>query len=280
VSNNLLSGRWIIASVFIVASCSQGDAPRLAGPTAPAATLAGAGAATGTVGSLAAGDVRVGTGPLEIDAVQLGRETSSGASILKQYANPGGEYRMEVGETIQIWVEYDRGDGDYPSGVSGNPRLIIDWGEGEIDRFDFTNCGACKLKHVYPRAGRYAVKVTLDNRAGTTVTRSFFLSSVDLATCVPPSSSTVPDLIVCGAGTYNVSPYFSGSGLNYSVTTVPCVLSSGDVSASIAVACVMGFNDPTVGILSFNASCFLTCRQVTATNACGTTSQRFRLGCT
>jgi hypothetical protein len=275
--SNFRNGRWLMASAFIVASCSQGDTPRLASPAGPTTAAA---SGTGIVGSLAVGDVKVGSGAVEIDSVRLDRQTPSGVSIVRQYANPGAEYRMEVGETIEIWVEYDRGDGDYGVGVTINPRLLVDWGEGEIDRFDFIGCGPCLLKHTYPRPGRYAVKVTLDNRAGTTVTRSFFLSSVDVATCVPPSSSTVPDLIFCGAGTYNVSPYFSGSGLNYSVTTVPCALSSGDVSASIAVACVMGFNDPTVGILSFNASCFLTCRQVTATNACGTTSQRFRLGCT
>lgn len=268
-------GRWFIASAFIIASCSQGDATRPASPIAPTGSAGGA----GEVGTRAAGDVKAGSGPLEIDAVQLDRQTSAGVSILRQYANPGGEYRMEIGETIQVWVEFDRGDGDYPTGVSGSPRLLVDWGEGEIDRFDFTNCGACKLRHTYPQAGRYTVKVTLDNRAGTTVARTFFLNSSDLSTCVAPSSVVVPNLFVCGAGTYDVSPYFFGSNLNYTVETVACVLSTAEVSAAGA-ACILTFPDPTVGILSFNNGCFLTCRKVTATNACGSTSRQFQLGCT
>lgn len=264
---NFRSGRWLMASAFIVASCSQGDTPRLTSPTVPTAGAANGG---GIVGSLATGDVKVGAGAVEIDAAQLDRQTPAGVSILRQYALPGVEYRMEVGETIQIWVEYDRGDGDVPSGVSGNPKLLVDWGEGEIDRFDFSPCGACKLKHTYPRAGRYTVKVTLDNRAGTTVTRTFFLNSVDVASCVAPSSVPIPNFDVCSS-THNLAPYFSGSGLTYTVQTGVCAVGQ-EVSASFA--CSLYFADPTIGVLT--ATCANTCVQVTATNACGSTFQRFK----
>ena len=265
--HNVRSGRWLIASAFLVASCSQGDTPRLTSPTAPAATAAGN---AGIVGGLALGDVRVGPATIEIDSVQLDRQTPEGASILRQYANPGIEYRMELGETIQIWVEYDRGDGDFPSGVAPtNRRLRIDWGEGEIDRFDFTSCGACKLKHTYPRTGRYMVNVTLDDLNGTTVTRTFFLNSVDPTTCVPASSVAIPNQGSCLAPR-DVSGSFTGSDLVYSLDLGACG-AAHEVVAAGSLCAPPTINSAT-GVITFSGGCSY-CFAVRATNGCGATSQ-------
>ena len=120
----------------------------------------------GVVQASATGDVKSGTGDLEIFNVRMDRQTSSGTSIVRQYANPGGEYAIKAGETIELWAEY-RG--------ANNPRLIANWGDGTTD---FINCGSCLMKHTYAQDGRFPVKVILDDRVSTTVTRTFVLYTV------------------------------------------------------------------------------------------------------
>ncbi len=156
-------GRWFIATALVVASCSRGPAPSPAGPTASAGAAALDG---GLVSASAVGDVKVGTGPLEIVRLRMDRQTSSGASVLRQYADPGRTYAMSVGETIELWAEY-------PAEVAG-PRFKVEWGDGAIDT---TGCGSCLLKHSYATAGSYTVKASLDDRISTTATRTFFLDS-------------------------------------------------------------------------------------------------------
>lgn len=129
------------------------------------------------VSARAAGDVRTGPSALSLDRLRMDRQLPGGVSVRRQYAEPGQTYRVEAGETIELWAEY--------SGA-GNPRLIVNWGVGEPDSPDFTGCGSCLLRHRYSRSGLYSVAVTLDDRAGTTVTRSFQLDSREpqAGTCV------------------------------------------------------------------------------------------------
>ena len=110
----------------------------------------------------------MGSGSLDLDRLRIDRQFPAGVSVVRQYALPGQTYRIEVGETIELWAEY--------SGAN-NPRLIIDWGAGEPGGPDFIGCGSCLLTHRYTNPGRYTVVVKLDDRVSTTVTRTFFLDS-------------------------------------------------------------------------------------------------------
>ena len=253
---------WLAATALIVASCSQGGS---SGPITPSAV--GAAGSAGTVGLLADGDVKTGSGPITIESVRMDRQTPSGASVLRQYANPGQEYRMVPGETIELWMEWVRGGNNAPS----NPRFLVDWGEGEIDRFDFTPCGSCLLKHKYPQAGRYAVKVTLDDRAGTTVTRTFYLNSLDPVSCAAPTSDPISPADMCdGDGTFATAPFFHGNDLVFSLGSTVCAVSS-DVTAMGSP--LISIN-PTTGVITASGGTF--CPTVIATNACGSTSRQFK----
>lgn len=158
------SRRWPITAGLFVTFCAQGPSS----PTRPPATSSAAAKATdGAVGASADGDVKVGAGALEIVRLRMDRQTSSGVSILRQYANPGQVYAMNPGETIELWAEY-------PAAVP-NPRFKVEWGDGS--EADITGCGSCLLKHAYPAAGVYTVRASLDDRVSTTVTRTFQLDS-------------------------------------------------------------------------------------------------------
>jgi len=162
-------GLRVIPAVFFVLSCSQADRAPVAGPSARMQTTydapsVGGGVVTGS----AAGDVKTGSGALDLDRLRMDRQLPAGVSVTRQYALPGQTYRAEVGETIELWAEY--------SGAS-NPRLIIDWGAGEPNSPDFSGCGSCLLTHRYANPGRYTVVVKLDDRVSTTITRTFFLDS-------------------------------------------------------------------------------------------------------
>ncbi len=251
--------RAALAATFFMASCSQGDAPSVSGPN-PAAATAG----SGTAGLLAEGDVKVGPGPIAIEEVRMDRQTSAGASIYRQYASPFREYRMEAGETIELWVEWVRGGNNAPV----NPRLFVDWGESGSDGTDFINCGVCLLKHTYRVPGRYTVKVTLDDRNGTTVTRTFYLNSLPAtAACTAPSSTPIPFL---SANIVEMSPFFTGSDLVYSASMGSC-----STSREVAALGASSFSiNPTTGTMDFSsADCG--CYFVTATNTCGATTQGF-----
>jgi hypothetical protein len=119
---------------------------------------------------MAAGDVKSGTGTLDIDRVRMDRQPAPGVSGLRQFVQPGQSYPVKPGETVELWVEY--------SGAT-NPRLRIDWGAGEPDSPDITSCGSCLLTHRYARGGRYSVQVTLDDRVSTTVTRTFQIDTTN-----------------------------------------------------------------------------------------------------
>lgn len=158
-----LSRRWLLAPALLLAFCSQGPTP--SAPSATKLPTARAAGDEGIAGASAEGDVKVGVGALEIDRLRMDRQ-AGGASVLRQYAYPGQTYRMNPGETIELWVEY-------PSTVS-NPRFRVEWGDGAVDA---TGCGSCLLTHRYANPGTYSVRASLDDRISTTVTRSFNLDS-------------------------------------------------------------------------------------------------------
>ena len=153
----------LLAPLFLAVSCSQEPSASLTSPSNTAAVTL---AADGRVGASAAGDVKVGSGALEIVRLRMDRQTSSGTSIVRQYANPGQTLAMNRGETIELWAEY-------PPEVA-NPRFRVDWGDGVVD---ITGCGSCLLRHSYPAEGNYMVRASLDDRVSTTATRTFSLDS-------------------------------------------------------------------------------------------------------
>lgn len=158
----------LIASSVLVACCSQSDPSGLTALTltAPSKATTAQGVGSASSSDSAVGDVKAGPGALEIANLRMDRQTSSGESILRQYAFPGEEYAMGEGETIELWAEWNANQ------VSRNPRLLVDWGDGQSD---FINCGSCLMKHSYPSAGRFIVTATLDDLSGTMVTRTFVL---------------------------------------------------------------------------------------------------------
>jgi hypothetical protein len=156
--------RWLIAPVLALAFCSRGNSPSLTTPSNNSTSAIAGG--DGLAGVSALGDVKIGTGPLEIVRLRMDRQTSAGASVLRQYADPGQSYPMNPGETIELWAEYPA--------VVVSPRFKVEWGDGAVENI---GCGSCLLKHAYPSPGVYTVKASLDDRVSTTVTRTFLLDS-------------------------------------------------------------------------------------------------------
>lgn len=152
----------------------------------PAATSPGNGI-SGALGAECEGappDSIVGTGPLTIERLRMDRQTTGSVSVLRQYACPGGTYRITPGETIELWAEWSGGT---------NPRIRIDWGSGEPNSPDATSCGSCLLRHAYSATpGLYRVTVTLDDRVSTSVTRTFFLDARDPVPTATVSISCTP----------------------------------------------------------------------------------------
>ena len=171
----IFEGRWLIAAAVFLTFCSRGDAPSLTSPSSVGTLTA---VADGKAGASAVGDVKVGNGVLEI--VRL-RMTGGNAGAL--YVNPNGSYAISKGATIELWAEWD------PSGMPRNPRLIVNWGEGEAD---FTGCGSCKLTHKYNMEAVFTVTATLDDLTGTMVTRKFTL---DARSPAEPTASPSPALV-------------------------------------------------------------------------------------
>lgn len=259
--DRLRKGRWLVAASLVAASCAQGDRPKLTGPTGSTTAANN----EGTVGILAEGDVKVGNGSLAIERLRMDRQNAAGASVLRQYANPGGEYRMEAGETIELWAEWNA------AGVPRSPRLIVDWGDGASD---FTGCGRCLLTHTYPNPGRYIVKVTLDDLTGTTITRTFVLNSLD-ASCAPPTVRFIPNSLSCSA--ISAGAFFGGTNLTYSLQDGVCAKSQEVAALRVCSVAI----DPATGVITGDLGCTTYCKKVTATNACGTvTSNVFLFGCT
>jgi hypothetical protein len=152
------------------------------------------------------------------------QDPRTGASILRQYANPGQTYQMGVGEQIELWVEY-RG--------AVNPRVRVDWGAGESERFDGHVCGSCRLYHTYPSAGTFTVVVTIDDQAGTVVRRTFVLNSR------PTEFGT---LTVSVTGSFCTLPHLLGPG------GIDCTTTGGTCSATLPAG-------STVTLTFNNASC-------------------------
>lgn len=134
--NKSFSRRWFIGPALLVAFCSGGDSPTA--PSKQPLSVAKLDADSGAVGASsvtasAVGDMKIGVGPLEIERLRMDRQTSTGASIVRQYANPGMTYAMNAGETIELWAEYPA--------VVPNPRFKVSWGDESEP--DITGCGSC-----------------------------------------------------------------------------------------------------------------------------------------
>lgn len=264
----LRRGPWLIASAFLMASCSAGDASRLSAPTASSAPTGEA----ALVGSHAAGDVKVGTGSLDLVRLRMDRQSAPGISVFRQYANPGGAYRIEVGETIELWAEYEG---------AANPRLIVNWGDGSDD---FTGCGSCLLTHKYTKSGVFTVTVILDDRVSTRITRTFTLSTE--LVCAPPAlnTGTLPFPFfregsavlfeTCGTSSAGASALFTGTDLQYSMSDA-C---AGSSEVSALQVCTISLNTST-GLLSWTCEDRKYCLQITASNSCGSASTRIFSSC-
>ena len=212
--------RYALAVGLIVISCSTGQRNDLG--TSPNGLAQPSAGPDGASGASAVGDVKQGGGNIEIIRLRMDRQMPSGASIYRQYALPGETYIMLPGETIELWAEWDPNSNYVPSFIPNNPRFTVDWGFGEPNSPDSINCGGCLLKHTYPRAGVYKVTATLSDRAGTTVSRTFFLNSLSSAPTPTPSPSpslspTVTLTVACSGercdGTGHVGTSFGGAGL-------------------------------------------------------------------
>lgn len=231
-----LPGRWLIAPALLLAFCSQGPSS----PTRPSVPSAAASSGSGgTVGASADGDVKVGAGVLEIVRLRMDRQTSSGVSVLRQYANPGQTYAMNPGETIELWAEY-------PAAVP-NPRFKVEWGDGEAD---ITGCGSCLLKHAYPEAGIFTVKASLDDRISTTVTRTFRLES---SAPSPTSSGPTGTVRLTGGGTVPVQYFPCGTGVPGTCTAAAARTTCQ--SAGLKVVSHASDGSATVASLGAAASC-------------------------
>jgi len=139
-------------------SCSQG-------PTAPSAGgvkgATAAASADGAVRESTAGDVIVGPGAIDMNLVRVGQT----AGVPAFFASPGGEYVIAPNRDTEIYVQIWNSNPPVQ-----NPRLVIDWGNGQKDNI---GCGSCRLTSRYSTDGRYTVKVTMDDRVSSTTTRTF-----------------------------------------------------------------------------------------------------------
>jgi hypothetical protein len=150
----------------------------------------------------------------------------------------------------------------------------------DFDRF-------CRVDHVYEDEGIYIATVSVtdkhqeDQGAGALARRSERVRIValgepvvDLPGCTAPTSISIPDSGVdtCSPpGTFDASPFFSGTGLTYALEELSCGGSRG-VSALGSFDTI----NPVTGVIT-PASSGTSCLRVTATNACGSTSQQFAL---
>jgi hypothetical protein len=165
--------RFLVISVgvAILAGCSGSPTSPTSPAATPAATKSAGATALGSfvvpqfrpadvVKGLADGDVK--NGPLDIVRVRI-RQGGNGF-----FASPAGTYRVRINEPIELWVEWAS---DRPG--TGVPRLIVDWS----NQTDNIHCGPCLLTQSYRADGRYPVTVTLDDRAGGTTKRTFYLQA-------------------------------------------------------------------------------------------------------
>lgn len=232
---------FVIGSAILLVSCSQGDATRMASPSSLVSTSAAA-SDNGVLGITADGDVKSGSGALEFFNLRMDRQTSAGASVFRQYANPGGSYVFETGETIELWAEYRGAD---------NPRFKVQWGDGTDDMI---NCGSCLIKHTYRNPGAYAVVAMLDDRVSTTVTRRFTLRTESDTTCSGPASVSSFNEYVNGdeedgdfdgATTRTFGPVFGANTLSFSCDG--CYAHSHDEEEEDSVLVKVEVHNPQTG---------------------------------
>ena len=225
--------RRLVAPILLLVSCSQSPVPT---PTKPSGTAITAGDG-GQVGASAAGDERVGSGPLDLVRLRMDRQTSTGSSILRQYANPGQIYSINAGETIELWAEWE------PTTLSPGPKFKVDWGDGSVDNI---GCGSCLLKHAYSGSTQYTVRASLDDRVSTMVTRTFFLNA-RIAPAAPQAQTFTYSQTFTNAQAYLAgSPQFDGwgsflSSLNSSSFTFTSTTFTSSISGTVLTC-----SDPTV----------------------------------
>lgn len=155
------SSRTPLLAALLIISCSQSPTAPTATPGKSDQTIA---LGEGGVRSLAAGDVNVGPNPIDMNLVRVS-QTNGVAAF---YANPGGEYLVLTGADVEVYVQiWSRNP------PVENPRLIVDWGNGQRDN---VGCGGCRLSSRYETEGKYKVTVTMDDRVSSTTTRTFTLN--------------------------------------------------------------------------------------------------------
>jgi len=121
------------------------------------------------VRSLAAGDAK--SGPTDID-LNLLRVAQAPGGVSAFYASAGGSYGIGINSEVEIYAQI------WTSNPAiTNPRIIVDWGNGERDN---TGCGSCRLSKTYRTGGSYRVTVTLDDRVNSTTSRTFTLNVGEL----------------------------------------------------------------------------------------------------
>ncbi|MBX7187560.1 MAG: PKD domain-containing protein [Vicinamibacteria bacterium] len=219
--------------VFLVMMGCVGPGPQ--GPTASSAIPAAVQAGDGVSGALGAEcegagpDLIVGAGALTLERLRMDRQNTEGRSVLRQFACSGRRYRINPGETIELWAEW--------SGAT-NPKFRVDWGLDEPGSPDATSCGSCLLRHTYRKPGLFQVTVTLDDRLSTTVTRTFFIEALE--------TPQVPTATVTVACTPVVVPTLTSTGPR-AVAPVACHGAIGSSADGEGVLSGAGFDCSSLG---------------------------------
>lgn len=148
-------------ALVLISGCGPDATLSPATPTSLPETSSGGGS-----GFLATGDIR--NGPIEIDRIEVTRDGRQ--TLISINALPQSVITVAPGTEVTLWAVWTAA-----SALTTPPRIAVNWGAGEIDSPDHIHCGPCLLKHLYRAAGRRTVTVTLDDRAGGTTSRTFFI---------------------------------------------------------------------------------------------------------
>jgi hypothetical protein len=146
----------------------------------------------------------------------------------------------------------------------------------------------CRTDHNYANPGRYLATLSvtdehLEDQAHrvSALARSSQQVLIEVSSdCVPPSSTTIPSYIwACTPPTtFDVSDHFTGVGLRYSATFSAVSPSHHGISEVTGSFTYPPWSiDPATGVISVGVP-FGETITVTATNACGSTSQTFFFG--
>lgn len=172
IKNAHLGGALLTAALIV--ACSESSST---GPTGqPALASPAAASAEGFSAGAAVGDIR--NGPIEIERVEVTRDGRS--SLVNINALPGAIVPVTPGTEVTLWVVWSANPA-----IGTVPRLIVDWGAGEIDSPDHIHCGPCLLKHMYRAPGRRTVTVTMDDRVGGVTRRTFAIDVVSEDSAAP-----------------------------------------------------------------------------------------------